>query len=90
MLEVIEQWRKLSIQSNFKLSMEEAAVMLGVKKRTLFYYIQIVKLGQKHCYEFEANLQKRIGDLKKFLKEKSQPKKIQEMEMLAKFKNYYK
>lgn len=35
MLEVLEQWRKMSIQFNFKLSMEEAAEMFGIKKRTL-------------------------------------------------------
>jgi hypothetical protein len=90
MLEVVEGWRKVELQFGFKLSMGEAAAMLGEKKRTLEVYVQNAKLGEKYGYDFEANLEKRIGDLKKFLKEKSQSKKTQEMEMLAKFKHFYK
>ena len=64
--------------------------MIGISKRSLEFYIQHVKLGEKNGYQFEKNMDRKIGDLKKFLKGKSEEKKTQEMEMLAKFKNFYK
>lgn len=45
MLEVIEHWRKLSIQYNSKLSVNEGAEMIGISKRKLEFYIHSVKLG---------------------------------------------
>lgn len=86
MLQVVEQWRKLSS----KLTMEQAADLLGLKRRTLEFYIHCAKLGEKHGYEFHLNLEKKICEVDKFLKEKSQSKKNKEMEMLEKFKLFYK
>jgi hypothetical protein len=49
-----------------------------------------VKLGERYGYPFESNLERKISDLKKFLRLRSDEKKNQEMEMLAKFKSLYK
>jgi hypothetical protein len=79
MLQVIEQWRKLYLQFNSKLTVNEGAEMIGISKRNLEFYIHTVKLGEKYQYPFESNLEKKIGELKKFLKQKSQEKKHQEI-----------
>ena len=82
MLQVVEQWRQLSIQYDYKLSVEQAADFLGLKRRTLEFYIHCAKLGEKHGYPFHLNLEKKICDVDRFLKEKSQSKKQKEAEML--------
>ena len=79
MLQVIEQWRKLYLQYNSKLSIGEGAEMIGISKRLLEVYIHSVKLGEKYQYPFEQNLDKKIGELKKFLKQKNDEKKEQEL-----------
>ena len=63
--------------------------MIGIGKKNLESYIQTVKLGEKYQYPFKMNLDKKINELKKFLKQKSEMKKNQEIEMVAKFKNFY-
>lgn len=75
MLQVIEQWRKLYLQYNSKLSIGEGAEMIGISKRNLEFYIHSVKMGEKYHYPFEENMDKKIGELKKFLKQKSEEKK---------------
>lgn len=35
MLQVVEQWRKLNIQYDYKLTIDQAADILGLKRRTL-------------------------------------------------------
>lgn len=89
MLQVVDQWRKLYFQYNSKLTMAEGAEMIGIGKKNLESYIQTVKLGEKYQYPFKMNLDKKINELKKFLKQKSEMKKNQEIEMVAKFKNFY-
>ena len=69
--------------------MAEGAEMIGIGKKNLESYIQTVKLGEKYQYPFKMNLDKKINELKKFLKQKSEMKKNQEIEMVAKFKNFY-
>lgn len=49
--------------------------MIGISKRNLEFYIHSVKMGEKYHYPFEENMDKKIGELKKFLKQKSEEKK---------------
>ncbi len=77
MFMVIEQWKKLYLQFDSKLSLQEGSEMIGVKKRTLELYIHSIKLGEKYEYPFEENMDKKISDLKKFFKQKTQEKKNQ-------------
>ena len=56
MLQVIEQWRKLSGQYNGKLPVGVGAEMIGLSKKNLEYYLQMVKLGEKYHYPFKFNL----------------------------------
>ena len=52
MLRVIEQWRKLYLQYNSKLGVNEGAEMIGISKRNLEFYIHTVKLGEKYQFPF--------------------------------------
>jgi chromosome condensin MukBEF complex kleisin-like MukF subunit len=74
----VDQWRKLYFQSGFKASVAEVADILGVTRRSLEMDIQNVKMGEKYAFPFEENMGERISELKRFLKEKSQAKKMQE------------
>ena len=53
---MVKQWRKLYLQSDSKLSTSEGAELIGTSKRTLEFYLQSVKLAEKHQYPFESSM----------------------------------
>lgn len=61
MLEVIDKWRKICVHSNYKLSIQEGAAVMGISKRSLLFYIHNVKMGEKYQFDFENNLDKKIS-----------------------------
>jgi hypothetical protein len=52
MLEVVNQWRKLCLQTNYKLSIQEGAEIIGISKRSLVFYFHNIKLGEQYGFKF--------------------------------------
>ena len=74
-LQVVAKWRKLQIESEKKITLEEAASILGVPKSTLDdYYIQI-KLAEKYGFNFEQHYDDPFSSVRNFVKEKHENKK---------------
>lgn len=63
---------------------------MGISKRSLLFYIQNVKMGEKYQFDFHSNLDRKISELTSFVQEKAQLKKNEEAELLHKLKTYYK
>jgi len=51
-------------------SLEDAAKMVNLPKKTLDDYLQQLKLGKKYGFDFHANQHKRVGVLRDLIKEK--------------------
>ena len=51
-------------------SLEDAARMVNLPKKTLDDYLQQLKLGKKYGFDFHANQHKRVGVLRDLIKEK--------------------
>ena len=90
MLEVVERWHKMWVESQCKMTIQEGAAEMGISKRSLLFYIQNVKMAEKYQFDFHANLDRRISELTSFVQEKAQLKKNEEAELLHKLKTYYK
>ena len=64
----VYKWKKIREKSKNKISLEEAARMLGVKKKTLdSYELSIIK-GKKNNFDFQKNYKWRINRLINFNK----------------------
>lgn len=48
--------------------------MVGLSKKTLDDYFLVLRVGEHHKYNFRANLDKKIGHLRAFIR--SQPVKV--------------
>lgn len=48
--------------------------MVGLSKKTLDDYFLVLRVGEQHKYNFRANLDKKIGHLRAFIR--SQPVKV--------------
>ncbi len=82
-IEKVNLWRKLyngyyNEENKFiKLSLLEAAKQIKVPKKTLDDYLRQLRLGRKFGYDFNKNIDTKIGDLREFVKNKNHPiKKI--------------
>jgi predicted DNA-binding protein YlxM (UPF0122 family) len=79
-VEKVAQWRRLYngyYDSNFKhhrMSLEEAAEKVGVSKKSLDDYLAQLRAGRLEGYDFNLNKDKKIGDLRKFVKDKNDAK----------------
>lgn len=78
------------MQSNYKLSLQQGAEVMGINKRSLMFYLHNIKLGEKLGFKFEENLEGKISELVSFVSERSWQAKQKEAELLSKLKTYYK
>ena len=88
MLIMVDQFRKWQI--TYKGTLQDYSQITGINRRTLEYYMHSVKQGERFGFAFQKNLDCKLSEFQRFLKEKSLLKKAEELAMLAKLKNYYK
>lgn len=58
-----------SLQVEKKWSLEEAAVEVGITKKSLDDYLLQLRFGRKFGYDFEANKLSKVGELRQFVKQ---------------------
>lgn len=80
-LEKVSEWREIS-QKNPKITLDEAAKMVGVAKKTLDDYYMQIKSASEHHFDFQKNLDEKIGLLRRFVREKQLKKKEQPFQFL--------
>ena len=72
----VSEWRKLysgvtDYNGNFiKLSLEEAAMKVGIPKKTLDDYLLQLRFGKKYGFDFNLYKDENVGILRTFVKEK--------------------
>ena len=52
------------------MSLERAADKVGVSKKSLDDYLAQLRAGRQYGYDFNLNKTKKVGDLRRFVKEK--------------------
>lgn len=52
------------------MSLEKAADMVGVSKKSLDDYLAQLRAGRQLGYDFNANKDRKVGDLRRFVKDK--------------------
>ena len=66
-----------SVQVEKKWSLEEAAIEVGITKKSLDDYLLQLRFGRKFGYDFEANKLSKVGELRQFVKqEKNKLRKL--------------
>ncbi len=60
MLENVKLWRHLHARKK-KVSLTEAAKMVGISKKTLDDYFLQLRLGELYGFDFKNNLDEKIG-----------------------------
>lgn len=55
------------------MSLERAADKVGVSKKSLDDYLAQLRAGRQFGYDFNTNKDKKVGDLRRFVKEKLEP-----------------
>ena len=58
-----------SIKVEKKWSLEEAAIEVGITKKSLDDYLLQLRFGRKFGYDFEANKLSKVGELRHFVKQ---------------------
>lgn len=58
-----------SLQVEKKWSLEEAAIEVGITKKSLDDYLLQLRFGRKFGYDFEANKLSKVGELRQFVKQ---------------------
>jgi len=59
------------------MSLERAADKVGVSKKSLDDYLAQLREGRQYGYDFNANKHKKVGDLRRFVKEHLEPQQFQ-------------
>jgi hypothetical protein len=69
-VEIVKRWRELHLSRNSprKVSLQEAAKLVGLPKKSLDDYYYQLRLGEKYGFDFKAHLFDRIGVLRTYLK----------------------
>ena len=62
------QWRKIHLDSGKKVTLEEAAGVVGIARNTLDDYYCLIKVAQKYGFDFQGQLEEPFGNLRKFVK----------------------
>ena len=62
------------LHENCNFSLKNAAQMVELSKKTLDDYFLVLRVGEAHGYNFKANLTKKIGHLRAFIR--NQPIKV--------------
>lgn len=65
-------------------TLESAARIVGIQKKTLDDYNYQIQLGQSFCFDFEKHKNDKIGVLRKFIKQKKE-----ELKRLHNTDNYW-
>lgn len=73
-LQKVAQWRKIHMENQKKITLEEAANMVGVSRNTLDDYYFQIKLAEKYGFNFEKELDQPFMTLRKFVKENEEKK----------------
>lgn len=83
----MSEWRQISEVK--KCTLEAAAKLIGLSKKTLDDYYSQIKLGESYNFDFEKHEGDGIGVLRKFVKEKKDKKKPV-LKILEKYTGYKK
>lgn len=69
-IEIVKRWREIHQSKNHlkKMSLQEAAKMVGLPKKSLDDYYYQLRLGEKYDFDFKAHLFDRVGVLRTYLK----------------------
>lgn len=69
-IEIVKRWREIHQSKNNlkKVSLQEAAKIVGLPKKSLDDYYYQLRLGEKYDFDFRAHLFDRIGVLRTYLK----------------------
>ncbi len=70
----VSEWRQIT-HKNPKITLEEGAKMVGIPKKSLDDYYGHIKLGSEYKFDFQHNLEQKIGVLRSFVKENNSKKK---------------
>lgn len=54
------------------MSLEQSAEKVGVSKKSLDDYLAQLRAGRTHGYDFNLNKDKKVGDLRKFVKDNTE------------------
>ena len=79
-IEKVNTWRKLynGFRDEFgkftKYSLDEAAKLIGISKKSLDDYLLQLRLGRKYGFDFNANKISKVGVLRSFVKKHRNPK----------------
>lgn len=78
MIEIVKKWREIHLsKNNFrKVSLQDAAKMVGLPKKSLDDYYYQLRLGEKYDFDFRAHLFERIGVLRTYLKNLKENSKL--------------
>jgi len=77
-IEKVCEWRRLCYnleKINSSTSKEEAAKMIGMKKKSLDDYLMYLRLGIALCFDFQLNINNKFGNLRKYISEYRKGKK---------------
>eukprot|EP00330_Aristerostoma_sp_ATCC50986_P002542 CAMPEP_0114576128 /NCGR_PEP_ID=MMETSP0125-20121206/914_1 /TAXON_ID=485358 ORGANISM="Aristerostoma sp., Strain ATCC 50986" /NCGR_SAMPLE_ID=MMETSP0125 /ASSEMBLY_ACC=CAM_ASM_000245 /LENGTH=259 /DNA_ID=CAMNT_0001764381 /DNA_START=372 /DNA_END=1151 /DNA_ORIENTATION=+ len=76
-MKTVMKWRQIRNKGKLtkdnkkvKVSFNEAAEMLGLSLKSLNDYLRVIKLGEKFNFDFEKNMNKKFGVLRKFVSDK--------------------
>lgn len=66
----VKRWRSLHMgrKQGCKVSLVDAANMVGISKKSLDDYFCQLRLGEKYGFDFKSNLHNKIGELRAFVK----------------------
>lgn len=80
-IERVKEWKRLSVgvKNKFgkieKYSLEEAASLVNISKKSLDDYLLQLRFGYKYKFNFNENKNKKVGVLRKFVKDKKKEEK---------------
>lgn len=83
MIYLLKVWRGL--HDYHKWSLIEAAKLLQVSKKSLDDYYLVAREGEIHGFDFQSHLGSKMGELRKFIKEKVEQKQGKLHHKLASF-----
>ena len=74
----VVEWRKKSYhefgeKGKSQITKEDAALELGMKKKSLDDYLMVIRLGIVLGFSFKENLHKKFGELRKYVNQHKQP-----------------
>lgn len=73
------KWREFHDypQDGKKRTLQEAARLVGVSKKSLDDYYYQLRVGEKHDFDFTSHLEDKIGVLRAFIKIKEPERKVE-------------